>query len=96
MAVFALPAVQAVIHFKWNKWARRFLLIELGAYVTWLLAFTSFTLLFQQEDGRMSFWAMISTWWGGGGEVGWGARGDLHVLLGRDQRLVVVCVWGRL
>jgi len=36
MAVFALPAVQAVIHYKWTKWARRFLLYELAAYCTWV------------------------------------------------------------
>lgn len=104
MAVFALPAVQAVIHFKWwakggmhearpvvsspthpfpphatcttrdqydkettparplnkrNSWARRFLLYELGAYCTWLLSFTAFTLLFQQEDWRLGFWEMM-------------------------------------
>jgi hypothetical protein len=53
MAVFALPAVQAVIHFKWTSWARRFLLYELAAYVVWLAAFTGFTLAFQGEDWRM-------------------------------------------
>jgi hypothetical protein len=36
MAVFALPAVQAVIHYKWTSWARRFLLYELAAYCTWV------------------------------------------------------------
>ncbi|GBF90826.1 transient receptor potential channel protein [Raphidocelis subcapitata] len=56
MAVFALPAVQAVINYKWKSWARRFLLYELAAYCTWLVSFTAFTLLFQQEDWHLGFW----------------------------------------
>ncbi|KAI8473618.1 MAG: hypothetical protein J3K34DRAFT_518899 [Monoraphidium minutum] len=69
MAVFALPAVQAVIHYKWTAWARRFLLYELAAYCCWLLAFTAFTLLFQQEDWSLGFWATIRNPYGLGATV---------------------------
>jgi hypothetical protein len=46
-AVFALPAVSAVISYKWDTWARRFLMYELAAYCAWLAAFTSFSLMLQ-------------------------------------------------
>eukprot|EP00879_Flechtneria_rotunda_P030709 GHRR01033380.1.p1 GENE.GHRR01033380.1~~GHRR01033380.1.p1 ORF type:complete len:313 (+),score=66.53 GHRR01033380.1:359-1297(+) len=59
-AVFALPAVQAVIHFKWSRWARTFLLYELSCYCAWLVGFTVFTLLFQQEDWTMTFWELMA------------------------------------
>jgi hypothetical protein len=51
--------VQAVIHFKWTSWARRFLLYELACYVLWLLAFTAFTLVVQHEDWNMGFRQML-------------------------------------
>jgi hypothetical protein len=78
-AVFALPAVQAVIHYKWTSWARRFLLYELACYCCWLVSFTVFTLAFQNEDWELSFGQMLrDRWeWGarrrvqGGGGVSW-------------------------
>lgn len=39
--------VQATITFKWNSWAKRCLLVELCLYLTWLIAFQVFVLLFQ-------------------------------------------------
>jgi hypothetical protein len=48
-AVFGLPAVQAVINYKWHTWAKKFLLYELACYLAWLAGYTAFTLLFQQE-----------------------------------------------
>lgn len=62
--VFALPAVQAVINFKWTCWARKFLLYELFCYCLWLGCFTAFTLLFQAEDWSMSFWQSIQDRYG--------------------------------
>eukprot|EP00775_Hariotina_reticulata_P003763 gene3763-4022_t len=59
-AVFALPAVQAVIHFKWTTWARRFLLYELCCYCLWLVSYTAFTLLFQQENWTMTFQELLN------------------------------------
>ena len=40
-------AAQATITYKWNCWAKRHLFIELGLYLTWLIAFQVFVLLFQ-------------------------------------------------
>lgn len=57
--MFALPAVQAVINFKWTSWARQFLLYELACYSLWLGLFTAFTLLFQVEDWTMPLWQAI-------------------------------------
>jgi hypothetical protein len=57
--VFALPAVQAVINFKWTSWARRYLMYELACYCLWLAAFTAFTLLFQSEDWTLSLWQLL-------------------------------------
>ena len=38
---------QAVISFKWNTWASKFLYFELGLYLLWLMSFQAFCLLFQ-------------------------------------------------
>eukprot|EP00798_Chlamydomonas_sp_ICE-L_P021639 gene21639-28648_t len=54
VAVFGLPAVEAVINFKWRTWAKRFLIYELLLYSCWLLAFVGFSLLFDQEDDSLS------------------------------------------
>lgn len=51
-AVFGLPAVQAVIHFKWSNWVKRALTVELLLYLTWLLAFTAFSVLYVNIYGR--------------------------------------------
>jgi hypothetical protein len=54
LAVFSLPAVQAVIEAKWEAWARRALRVELALYAAWIAAFTAFTLLLQREDPAAS------------------------------------------
>ncbi|WIA09485.1 hypothetical protein OEZ85_008886 [Tetradesmus obliquus] len=59
-AVFGLPAVQAVINYKWHTWAKKFLLYELACYLAWLAGYTAFTLLFQQEDWTMTFWQLMA------------------------------------
>ena len=38
---------QATITYKWNAWAKRYLFAEGGVYLTWLIAFQIFVLLFQ-------------------------------------------------
>lgn len=48
--VFGLPAVRAVINFKWDRWARPMMMIQFACYVVWLSAFQIFLLLFQEED----------------------------------------------
>ena len=47
LPVFGLPAVQAVIEFKWHRFARRLLLAELAFFLVWLASFFAFTILFQ-------------------------------------------------
>ncbi len=42
-----LYGLQAVVEFKWHKFARRLLLLELAFFLVWLLSFFSFTILFQ-------------------------------------------------
>lgn len=76
--VFALPAVQAVINFKWTSWARQFLLYELACYSLWLGLFTAFTLLFQVEDWTMPLWQAIQ---------------DRCVCPGRQAVQDSVCTW---
>ncbi|GAB4819760.1 hypothetical protein N2152v2_006806 [Parachlorella kessleri] len=51
-SVFALPAVQGVITWKWNAFARRMLLAELAFFVLWLVAFNTFTIAFQAGGRR--------------------------------------------
>ncbi len=43
---FGLPAVKAVITYKWGVW-RRVLHAELACYLVWVLAFQAFVLIFQ-------------------------------------------------
>lgn len=43
---FGLPAVKAVITYKWGVW-RRMLHAELACYLVWVLAFQAFVLIFQ-------------------------------------------------
>lgn len=59
--VFGLPAVQAVIQFKWDKWARRVLLWEFTSYLLWVLAFQVFIIAFQDEDLNLSFKELVHT-----------------------------------
>lgn len=37
LSVFALPAVQTILYYKWNKWAKSILLVEFAIYLLWLL-----------------------------------------------------------
>jgi hypothetical protein len=59
--VFGLPAVQAVIQFKWDKWARRVLIKEFIFYLIWLIAFQVFIIAFQDEDLNLSFKELVHT-----------------------------------
>ncbi|GMH40202.1 hypothetical protein BSKO_08106 [Bryopsis sp. KO-2023] len=57
LSVFGLPAVQAVLNYKWEAWAARMLKIEFIMYLSWLLSFTIFVIIFQDEklEGRTTF-----------------------------------------
>jgi len=37
LSVFALPAVQTILYYKWDKWAKKFLIVEFIVYLLWLL-----------------------------------------------------------
>lgn len=58
---FALPAVQGVIDYKWTRFARRLLGVEMCLYGLWLLSFYSFTIAFQDEDVSMSLGQVLQT-----------------------------------
>ena len=47
LSVFGLPAVQAVLMYKWEAWAARFLQYEFILYLCWLICYTAFIILFQ-------------------------------------------------
>lgn len=47
LSVFGLPAVQAVIHYKWETWARHALLAEFNVFLLWLASFITFAYSFR-------------------------------------------------
>lgn len=49
-AVFSLPAVQAVVRFKWDAFARKILKIQLGMYIIWLCSYYLFTAAIHNEN----------------------------------------------
>ncbi len=55
MNVFALPAVHAVIDYKWSLFAKSLLIAEFACYLLWILGFYVFTVAFQDEDTTSSF-----------------------------------------
>lgn len=55
LTVFGLPAVQAVLNYKWNAWAARFLQYEFILYLCWLISYTTFIILFKNEDLDLSY-----------------------------------------
>lgn len=59
--VFGLPAVQAVIDWKWSRYARRVLIWQLIAYVCWVVSFFAFTVLFQDEGNERTLVALLRT-----------------------------------
>ena len=40
--IFDLPAIRAVVEYKWRNWARRYLIIEFVLYLCWLFSFCAF------------------------------------------------------
>lgn len=61
MEAFGLPAVQAVVEFKWHTFARRLLLWELAFFLVWLLSFFTFTILFQDEDEKAGLAKLLTS-----------------------------------
>eukprot|EP00198_Chlamydomonas_reinhardtii_P011202 XP_001700539.1 predicted protein [Chlamydomonas reinhardtii] len=61
---FGLPAVQAIVSYKWGKFAGALLAKQLAAYGLWLGAFTGFMLLFTSDDAAVTDFELLSTWQG--------------------------------
>ncbi|GMH44122.1 hypothetical protein BSKO_12056 [Bryopsis sp. KO-2023] len=51
LSVFSIPAIQAVILYKWEKWAKRLLQVEFVIYVAWMLSFLLFIGMFGDHRG---------------------------------------------
>ena len=49
-SIFALPAVQAVINFKWETWARSWTFTSLLLFLMWLVSYSAFSVLVTMED----------------------------------------------
>lgn len=61
LAVFGLPAVQAVVDYKWERMGRKLMLGELAFFLAWLLSFSAFTVIFQDEDLDLSLGQLVAT-----------------------------------
>ncbi|GMH34069.1 hypothetical protein BSKO_01903 [Bryopsis sp. KO-2023] len=48
--VWGLPAIRAVVSFKWNHWAKHYLLMEFCLYMLWTIVFTVEALTYKEED----------------------------------------------
>ncbi|KAK9858035.1 hypothetical protein WJX84_009559 [Apatococcus fuscideae] len=59
--VFTIPAVKAVILYKWTSWAQQLLWLEVAFYALWLFGFQAFVLLFQDEDTKRSLPELLAT-----------------------------------
>ncbi len=55
--------------YKWDRFAQRLLLLQLGAYLLWVGSFTAFMLLFNARDAELDDAELFSTWKVGGGPV---------------------------
>ncbi|GBF92276.1 flagellar associated protein [Raphidocelis subcapitata] len=60
-SVFGLPAVQSVLEFKWESYGRRALLAEFLLFLTWLVSFSTFLLVWQDEDESLSLRQLLAT-----------------------------------
>ncbi|KAF8067423.1 hypothetical protein HT031_002471 [Scenedesmus sp. PABB004] len=60
-SVFGLPAVQAVLQFKWDTFAGKWVRFEFACFLTWLVAFSAFMLIFQDEDISLSLPELLAT-----------------------------------
>ena len=59
--VFSLPAVHAVIDWKWETYCKKLLQIELLFFLLWMAAFYSFTAAFQDEDVSLSLAQLLAS-----------------------------------
>eukprot|EP00195_Chlamydomonas_chlamydogama_P013530 CAMPEP_0202890610 /NCGR_PEP_ID=MMETSP1392-20130828/957_1 /ASSEMBLY_ACC=CAM_ASM_000868 /TAXON_ID=225041 /ORGANISM="Chlamydomonas chlamydogama, Strain SAG 11-48b" /LENGTH=529 /DNA_ID=CAMNT_0049574211 /DNA_START=43 /DNA_END=1632 /DNA_ORIENTATION=+ len=61
MRVFGLPAVQALIHFKWWRYSKRLLMSQLALYLVWLTAYTTFCVKLPEEDHSLTLAEVVKT-----------------------------------
>ncbi|KAK9839401.1 hypothetical protein WJX81_000001 [Elliptochloris bilobata] len=61
MLAFGLPPLQAVVDYKWTQFALKLLYVQLAMFAVWLLSFTVFTKLFQDEDESLSLRELLDT-----------------------------------
>lgn len=59
-SVFGLPAVQAVLQFKWETFAGKMVRFEFASFLAWLVSFSIFMLLFQDEDISLSLQELMT------------------------------------
>ncbi|GMH44243.1 hypothetical protein BSKO_12177 [Bryopsis sp. KO-2023] len=50
ISVFGLPAVHAIINYKWERWAKKALLAEFILFLCWLGSYLTFLMSFRYED----------------------------------------------
>lgn len=60
-SIFTIPAVEAIITYKWNAFARKLLKLEFLLYLVWLFSFTGFIWAIQDEDYDASLPEVLST-----------------------------------
>jgi hypothetical protein len=60
-SVFALPSIQALLQYKWQRFARKVLLVEFLVYATWLACFSAFAILWQDEDTSATLAQLAAT-----------------------------------
>jgi hypothetical protein len=60
-SAFALPSVQAILQYKWHTFAKKLLLAEFAIYAVWLVSFSAFAILWQDEDPAASLAQLVAT-----------------------------------
>lgn len=84
MNVFALPAVHAVIDYKWGLFAKKLLMVEFACYLAWIIGFYTFTVAFQDEDTTSSLKDILHT---GNGKVA--LLGNVLALVGMTPFILI-------
>lgn len=53
--IWDIPAVRAIVEYKWHSWARKYLLIEFALYMAWLISFLGFLVFYIEHDLKQGF-----------------------------------------
>lgn len=84
MNVFALPAVHAIIDYKWSLFAKKLLLAEFACYLAWIVGFYTFTVAFQDEDASLNF---VDVWHTRNGKTA--VLGNILALVGMSPFVLI-------